>query len=260
MRITVVLAVGMDSWQLTAERSMWNTAGYFFVPATSIRDAMNDFKAGDFDLVLLGHLLSAEDKERLTRSIQPAAAARKGLDRRPSRQLRLFCGCYVEEQFRRLVDEYERVAGRVDESSTAANHRLQRCKLNKNRRGWRKFFKRQSPAVPFANGTAGGVCGVRVREFFTGADPRGARLQHDMTPLAEARIALQELCAVMIAVIEVLLPAQCCMAISNLATQKKARRRKGGSPQDLTQSRKCYEAILSSSCSARNQSCSAYPS
>jgi DNA-binding NtrC family response regulator len=75
MRITVVLAVGMDSWQLTAERSMWNTAGYFFVPATSIRDAMNHFKAGDFDLVLLGHLISAEDKERLTRSIRACSSS-----------------------------------------------------------------------------------------------------------------------------------------------------------------------------------------
>jgi hypothetical protein len=75
MRITVVLAVCMDSWQLAAERSMWNSAGYFFVPATSIRDAMNHFKAGDFDLVLLGHLLSAEDKERLTRSIRACGSS-----------------------------------------------------------------------------------------------------------------------------------------------------------------------------------------
>ena len=75
MRITVVLAVGMDSWQVAAERSMWNSAGYFFVPATSIRDAMNHFKAGDFDLVLLGHLLSAEDKERLTRSIRACGSS-----------------------------------------------------------------------------------------------------------------------------------------------------------------------------------------
>ena len=75
MRVTVVLAVGMDSWQLAAERSMWNSAGYFFVPATSIRDAMNHFKAGDFDLVLLGHSLSAEDKEKLTRSIRACGSS-----------------------------------------------------------------------------------------------------------------------------------------------------------------------------------------
>ena len=75
MRVTVVLAVGMDSWQVAAERSMWNSAGYFFVPATSIRDAMNHFRAGDFDLVLLGHSLSAEDKERLTRSIRACGSS-----------------------------------------------------------------------------------------------------------------------------------------------------------------------------------------
>jgi len=75
MRITVVLAVGMDSWQLAAERPKWNSAGYFFVPATSIRDAMVQFKAGDFDLVLLGHFLSAEDKERLTYSIRASGSS-----------------------------------------------------------------------------------------------------------------------------------------------------------------------------------------
>jgi hypothetical protein len=46
--------------------SVWRSAGYFFIPADSIKEAISHFKAGDFDLVLLGHSISAEARERLT--------------------------------------------------------------------------------------------------------------------------------------------------------------------------------------------------
>jgi hypothetical protein len=44
------------------------------VPVWSIRDAIEHFKAGDFDLVLLGRLLSAESRERLTFLIRKLGA------------------------------------------------------------------------------------------------------------------------------------------------------------------------------------------
>jgi DNA-binding NtrC family response regulator len=45
---------------------VWRAAGYIVVSATSIREAIDHFKAGDFDLVLLGDSISKENKERLT--------------------------------------------------------------------------------------------------------------------------------------------------------------------------------------------------
>ncbi len=66
MPVTVVLAVGLDAWQLTAQTSALSSAGYVVRSAMSIREAIGNFRAGDFDLVLLGESISTEDKERLT--------------------------------------------------------------------------------------------------------------------------------------------------------------------------------------------------
>jgi CheY-like chemotaxis protein len=66
MSITVVLAVGLDSWLLSAHSAAWRSAGYIVVPSASIREAIDHFKAGDFDLVLLGDSIPSQDKERLT--------------------------------------------------------------------------------------------------------------------------------------------------------------------------------------------------
>jgi DNA-binding response OmpR family regulator len=65
MPLTVVLAVGLDSWKLTAQTAVLKSAGYIVIAARSIRDAIDHFRAGDFDLVLLDHSISSEDRERL---------------------------------------------------------------------------------------------------------------------------------------------------------------------------------------------------
>jgi DNA-binding NtrC family response regulator len=74
MHITVVLAVGLDSWRLTSQGSDLRSAGYVVISASSIRDAIEQFKVGDFDLVLLGPSISAENKERLTSLIRVAGS------------------------------------------------------------------------------------------------------------------------------------------------------------------------------------------
>jgi DNA-binding response OmpR family regulator len=66
MPLTVVLAVGLDSWLLATHSAVWRSAGYIVLSASNIREAIEHFKAGDFDLVLLGDSISAENKERLT--------------------------------------------------------------------------------------------------------------------------------------------------------------------------------------------------
>ena len=66
MPINVVLAVGLDSWLLENQRTAWKSAGYFVISAESVKEAISHFKAGDFDLVLLGHSIPVETRERLT--------------------------------------------------------------------------------------------------------------------------------------------------------------------------------------------------
>lgn len=66
MSTAVILAVGLDSSLLAEQRRLPECAGYVFVAAGSIREAIDHFRTGDFDLVLLGDSLSLEDQERLT--------------------------------------------------------------------------------------------------------------------------------------------------------------------------------------------------
>jgi hypothetical protein len=66
MPITVVLAVGVDRWLLMKNDPVWTSAGYIVVSADSVEEAIGHFKAGDFDMVLLGQLIPAEKRERLT--------------------------------------------------------------------------------------------------------------------------------------------------------------------------------------------------
>lgn len=65
MPVTVVLAVGLDSWLLEDHRAAWRSAGYYVISTASIKEAINHFKAGDFDLVLLGHSIPAEAREEI---------------------------------------------------------------------------------------------------------------------------------------------------------------------------------------------------
>ena len=66
MSLKVVLAVGVDSWMLATHRAEWKSAGFIVLPVTTVREAFEHFRTGDFDIVLLGSALSVETKERLS--------------------------------------------------------------------------------------------------------------------------------------------------------------------------------------------------
>jgi len=66
MEIIVVLAVGLDWHLLEGYRETWKSAGIYAVSTATIKGAIEHFQAGDFDLVLLGHSIPAEARERLT--------------------------------------------------------------------------------------------------------------------------------------------------------------------------------------------------
>lgn len=62
----VVLSVGVDSSVLASQRSVWQSAGCYVTPAASIREAIVQLRDGDFDLILMGHCIPIESRERLT--------------------------------------------------------------------------------------------------------------------------------------------------------------------------------------------------
>lgn len=64
MPVTVVLAVGLDSSLLAGQISLWQSAGYVVTSTGSIREAIVHIRDGDFDLVLLGHSIPADSRER----------------------------------------------------------------------------------------------------------------------------------------------------------------------------------------------------
>jgi DNA-binding response OmpR family regulator len=74
MPLTVLLAVGLDSSLLATQKLAWRSAGYFVTSAASLREAILHVNEGDFDLVLLGHSLPAESRERLTYMIRASGS------------------------------------------------------------------------------------------------------------------------------------------------------------------------------------------
>ncbi len=66
MATTVVLAVCLDPLFPGIHEADWNSAGYIFLTANSIKEAIDHFKTGDFDVVLLGQSIPEVDGERLT--------------------------------------------------------------------------------------------------------------------------------------------------------------------------------------------------
>lgn len=72
--ITVVLAVGLDSWLLATHSPGWQSEGCVVIAAASIQEAIDHFKAGDFDLVLVGDSISIENKTRLESLIRASGS------------------------------------------------------------------------------------------------------------------------------------------------------------------------------------------
>ena len=64
MSLTVVLAVGLDSSLLANQSSVWQSAGFIVTSTGSIKDAIGHIRDGDFDLVLLGHSIPVDSRER----------------------------------------------------------------------------------------------------------------------------------------------------------------------------------------------------
>lgn len=67
---TVILSIGHDPELLSIRNLLLRSAGYIVQSASSIERAINSFREGDFDLVVMCHSLSEEERVRLTRYIR----------------------------------------------------------------------------------------------------------------------------------------------------------------------------------------------
>jgi DNA-binding NtrC family response regulator len=102
MPLTVILAVGLDPSLPTAQNAAWKSAGYIVISVGTIKEAIDHFRAGDFDLVLLGNSISLENKERLTFLIRSSGS------RTPVvcvANLAEDCGCFADATLRNDSDE-----------------------------------------------------------------------------------------------------------------------------------------------------------
>lgn len=74
MALTLVLSVGLDAELLGVRNFVLQSQGYYVVPAYSVKEAVERFLSGDFDLVLLCHSIPGEERERLARLIRASGA------------------------------------------------------------------------------------------------------------------------------------------------------------------------------------------
>jgi DNA-binding NtrC family response regulator len=70
MPITMVLAIGLDTAFLELQNHALKAAGYFVSSAQSVEAAMEEFREGDFDLVLIGKSVEPLRQEQLTALIR----------------------------------------------------------------------------------------------------------------------------------------------------------------------------------------------
>jgi DNA-binding response OmpR family regulator len=66
MALTVVLSVGLDPDLLRTRSLVLQSAGYMVVSAYSVKEAVDQFQAGDFDLVLLCQSIPTKERDGLT--------------------------------------------------------------------------------------------------------------------------------------------------------------------------------------------------
>ena len=66
MPLTAVLSVGSDSSLLGIRRLVLRSAGYIVESAQSVKEAVDRFLSGDFDLVILCHSIPTKERDRLT--------------------------------------------------------------------------------------------------------------------------------------------------------------------------------------------------
>jgi CheY-like chemotaxis protein len=74
LTMVMVLAVGLDFSLLRTRNQVLQSAGYTVIPALSITEAVERFRDGDFDLVILCHSVPTQERGRFTRLIRASGS------------------------------------------------------------------------------------------------------------------------------------------------------------------------------------------
>lgn len=74
MKRVLILAVGQDPMILSSRCSILRSAGHIVVSAFSIASSFDLFRSVDFDVVILCHSISEEDRDRLTSAIRASGS------------------------------------------------------------------------------------------------------------------------------------------------------------------------------------------
>ena len=74
MSLTIVLSIGFDPSLLETRSLVLQSAGYMVESASSLKEAVNRFQSGDFDLVLLCHSVPRKDRDHLTSLIRASGS------------------------------------------------------------------------------------------------------------------------------------------------------------------------------------------
>jgi len=70
MSHAVVLSIGHDSLPMRTRSEILQSAGYKVIPAYSLKEAIAQFLQGDFDVIILYHTLTEQQRERITNLIR----------------------------------------------------------------------------------------------------------------------------------------------------------------------------------------------
>src|SRR5690349_16685847 len=74
MSFALILSVGSDPQLLGTRELLLQSAGYAVVSARSVKEAVDRFLGGDFDLVLLCHSLSETERKRVVYLIRASGS------------------------------------------------------------------------------------------------------------------------------------------------------------------------------------------
>jgi CheY-like chemotaxis protein len=74
MSLTIVLSIGFDPSLLETRSLVLQSAGYMVESASSLKEAVNRFQSGDFDLVLLCRSVPRKDRDHLTSLIRASGS------------------------------------------------------------------------------------------------------------------------------------------------------------------------------------------
>ena len=74
MELTLILSFGLDPELLRARNLLLQSEGYTVVSASSLKEAVDRFLAGDFDLVLLCQSIPPKERDRLTSLIRASGS------------------------------------------------------------------------------------------------------------------------------------------------------------------------------------------